>query len=89
MIVVALERVCRSRVDEPITTKLLCLPDVRTAGEDFARRFAAPTSVEVAILEVMVDPSAFLVVTSTVVGTKVELCVKDASDASDDSVALA
>jgi hypothetical protein len=73
-------------VDEPITTRLLADPViVRTAPllvtED------AGTSVEVAILEVTVDPSELVVVTSMDVGISVELdaCGDTSEDTADDT----
>jgi len=66
--VVADERVDRSIVDEPSTTRLWALPViVRTALESDV--VDAGTSVDVATLEVTVEPSEFVVVTATVVGS--------------------
>jgi len=78
VMVVAEERVERLMVLEPITTRLLAVPvRVRTTppgfeadclGEEDAGR-----RVEVAMLEVIVEPAELVVVTAMVVGSSVEL----------------
>lgn len=86
VMVVALERVERLRVEEPMTTRLLDSPDpVDTGAEDVRRLLAAATSVEVAIREVMVLPSELVVVISTEVGIRVELSRDDPEDVCEDA----
>jgi hypothetical protein len=74
VIVVADWSVERLMVEEPTTTKSLELPDsVLTIGED-----VAGTSMEVAMCDVTIEPSALVVVTVTEVGSSVELGTEDA-----------
>jgi len=70
VIVVALESVERLIVDEPTTTRLLALPvSVLTTSLEVV----AAARVEVAMLDVTVEPCELVVVTATVVGISVEL----------------
>lgn len=85
--VVAEDRVERLMVDEPRTTRLLDLPvSVRTTPVDVARDEAA-ARVDVAMLEVTVEPSLLVVVTAIVVGISVELCSCD--DTADETADVA
>jgi hypothetical protein len=86
VIVVLPVSVARLIVDEPTTTKLLASPlIVRTAA--LLVTDDAGTRVDVAILEVTVEPSELVVVTSIDVGSSVELgaCEDTSEDIADDS----
>ena len=84
VIVVADESVDLLMVEEPTTTIPLAAPvSVLTTPDPVL----AGTRVDVATLEVIVEPSAFVVVTATVVGSSIELVTCEEAAAADEASA--